>query len=161
MNLWNKILEFWFNILGLPPLASKNGKDVDDLIIYVHWLMVALFVGWLAYFAFALWRFRKSRNPKGDYHGVRSHASNYIELAVVGVEAVLLLGFAIPWWARAVDKLPDEKEAVVVQVVAQQFAWNFRYGGKDGEFGRQDMHYVKDNNLFGVDPNDEKGKDDV
>ena len=31
-------------ILGMPPLASSNGKDVDDLIIYVHWLMLLLFI---------------------------------------------------------------------------------------------------------------------
>jgi cytochrome c oxidase subunit II len=48
-----------------------------------------------------------------------------------------------------------------VQIVAQQFAWNARYPGKDGEFGKQDLRWVADNNLFGVDPNDPKGKDDV
>ena len=36
--------------LGLPLLASEHGKTVDDLIIYVHWLMIVLFVGWLGYF---------------------------------------------------------------------------------------------------------------
>jgi cytochrome c oxidase subunit 2 len=46
-------------------------------------------------------------------------------------------------------------------VVAQQFAWNVRYPGKDGIFGRQDMHLVKSDNVFGVDPNDPNGKDDI
>ncbi|MEI9961844.1 MAG: hypothetical protein WDM76_12155 [Limisphaerales bacterium] len=42
----------WFGdkILGLPPLASTSGQDVDSLIIYVHWLMLALFIGWIIYF---------------------------------------------------------------------------------------------------------------
>ena len=31
-----------------PVLASEHGQSVDNLIIYVHWLMIALFVGWLA-----------------------------------------------------------------------------------------------------------------
>ena len=73
-------------LLGLPPLASQHGEDVDNLIIYVHWLMIILFVGWLAYFAYALFRFHRSRNPKADYFGVRNHASNYIEGAVALVE---------------------------------------------------------------------------
>ena len=81
-------------LLGLPPLASEHGQHVDDLIIYVHWLMIALFVGWLAYFAYVLIRFRRARNPQADYVGVRSHASSYIEGAVALVEGVLLV------WAR-------------------------------------------------------------
>src|SRR6266567_1718228 len=109
------------NLLGLPVLASEHGKNVDSLIIYVHWLMIVLFVGWLAYFAYALLRFRRSRNPKADYVGVKSHASNYIEGAVAVIEGVLLIGVAIPLWARAADKFPKESEATTIQIVGQQF----------------------------------------
>jgi cytochrome c oxidase subunit 2 len=49
----------------------------------------------------------------------------------------------------------------VIQVVAQQYAWNARYAGTDGEFGRQDMKFVQLDNVFGVDPSDPNGKDDV
>ena len=84
MNAWSA------KLLGMPPLASSNGQDVDDLIIYVHWLMLALFIGWIIYFFYAVNRFRSSRNPKADYVGVRNHASSYIEIAVAAVEAVLL-----------------------------------------------------------------------
>src|SRR3954454_12746603 len=114
--------KFFSDLLGLPPLASEHGLYVDDLIIYVHWLMIALFVGWLAYFAYALFRFHRSRNPKADYLGVKSHASSYIEGAVALVEAVLLIGVAVPLWAKSVDKFPAESESTVIQVVAQQFA---------------------------------------
>jgi cytochrome c oxidase subunit 2 len=148
-------------LLGLPPLASEHGKYVDDLIIYVHYLMLALFVGWLAYFAYTLFRFHHTRNPKADYIGVRNHASNYIEVIVALVEAVLLIFVAVPLWAKTVDKFPAEKDSTVIQIVAQQFAWNVRYPGKDGEFGAQDMHFVTSDNPFGVDPKDPKGKDDA
>lgn len=148
-------------LLGLPALASEHGRQVDDLIIYVHWLMIALFVGWLGYFAYALLRFRRSRNPRADYHGVRGHTSSYLEAVVVLVEGVLLIGLAVPYWAKAVDKFPPKSESTEVQIVAQQFAWNLRYPGKDGEFGRQEMRWVSSANVFGVDPNDPKGKDDV
>ena len=148
-------------LLGLPVLASEHGQHVDDLIIYVHWLMIVLFVGWLAYFAYTLFRFHHSRNPKADYFGVKNHASNYIEGAVALVEGILLVGVAIPFWAQAVDKFPTESESTRIQIVAQQFNWNVRYPGKDGIFGKQDMHLVSDQNIFGVDPNDPNGKDDV
>jgi cytochrome c oxidase subunit II len=148
-------------ILGLPVLASEHGQSVDNLIIYVHWLMIVLFVGWLAYFAYALFRFHRSRNPKADYVGVKGHASNYIEGAVALIEGILLIGVAVPLWAKAVDKFPKESDSTVVQVVAQQFNWNFRYAGKDAKFGKQNMNLVAAANIFGVDPNDEAGKDDV
>jgi cytochrome c oxidase subunit 2 len=153
--------EFLSSRLGLPVLASEHGGAVDDLIIYVHLLMIVLFVGWLAYFAYALFRFRRSRNPKADYLGVRNHASNYIEVAVAIVEGVLLLGVAVPLWGKAVGGLPSEGESTVVQVVGQQFNWNVRYPGKDGKFGKQSMDFVNSTNLFGIDPSDENGKDDV
>ncbi|HEV2393844.1 MAG TPA: cytochrome c oxidase subunit II [Verrucomicrobiae bacterium] len=148
-------------LLGLPVLASEHGRQVDDLIIYVHWLMIVLFVGWIAYFAYVLFRFHHSRNPKADYFGVRSHISSWIEGIVALVEGILLVAIAVPFWARAVDKFPKESESTVIQVVAQQFAWNIRYPGKDGIFGKQDMHWVTPDNVFGVDPNDPHGKDDI
>ena len=149
------------NLLGLPVLASEHGKDVDNLIIYVHWLMIALFIGWLSYFAYVLVRFHRSRNPKADYVGVKNHASNYVEGAVALIEGILLIFVAVPLWGKAVDKFPDPKDSTVLQVVAQQFAWNVRYPGKDGEFGKQDMRLVTETNFFGMDPSDPKGKDDA
>ncbi len=160
-NLFASLNHLTVKLMGLPPLASKQGEQVDDLIVYVHWLMIALFVGWLAYFAYALFRFSQKRHPKADYHGVKNHASSYIEVAVALVEAVLLVFVAVPLWATAADKFPAVKDSTVIQIVAQQFAWNVRYPGKDGVFGKQDMHLVTSDNVFGVDPSDPNGKDDV
>ena len=147
-------------LLGLPVLASEHGAQVDNLIIYVHWLMIVLFVGWLSYFAYALFRFHRSRNPRADYVGVKNHASSYIEVAVAIVEGVLLIGVAVPLWAKAVNP-PKAEDSTQVQIVGQQFAWNVRYAGKDGVFGKQQMSFVTADNPFGVDPSDPAGKDDL
>lgn len=157
------LFDIFSKLLHLPVLASENGAAVDRLIIYIHLLMVALFVGWFGYFVFALWRFRASRQRRADHHGVRSHASSYLEVVVAGIEVVILVGVALPLWAKAVDvtKLAPEEDATEIQVVAQQFAWNGRYAGQDGKFGAQSMQLVEDGNLFGVDPADESGTDDV
>jgi len=159
------MIDTFKKLLGMPVLASENGQEVDLLIIYIHWLMIALFIGWLAYFLYCIWRFRASRNPKADHVGARSHASTWLELVVAGVEAVLLIAFAIPMWARAADVTKfsekDRAEATNIQIIAQQFNWNVRYPGKDGKFGKQSMQLVNEQNLFGVDATDEAGKDDV
>ena len=155
--------EAFGKLLGLPVLASDHGANVDQLIIYVHYLMAALFVGWVLYFIYVLLRFNKKANPKADYVGIRTHASNWIEAAVAIVEGVLLLGFAVPMWAKAVDSstfpTPDQ-HPVVIRVIAQQFAWNVFYPGPDGVFGKRDFSLVSVDNPWGIDQNDPNGKDD-
>jgi cytochrome c oxidase subunit II len=147
-------------LLGLPPLASEHGAEVDSLMLYVHWLMAALFIGWLAYFLYVIFRFRQSRHAKANYVGVRSHFSSYVEGAVVVVEGILLLGLSIPIWSKVVDRFPPEQESTVIRVMAQQFLWNVRYPGPDGVFGRQDPRFISSTNIWGVDPDDPFGQDD-
>jgi len=148
--------------LGLPPLATTHGGQIDTLIGWIHIFMLVLFVGWGGFIAYVLVRFRRSRNPVADYAGVRSHRSTYLEIGVAVVEAILLIGFAIPLWAARVDKIPPENEALVVQVTAEQFAWNVRYAGPDGVFGKTDVTLVDlQTNPLGVDRSDPPAKDDV
>lgn len=147
-------------LLGLPPLASEHGRDVDHLILYVHILMGLLFVGWLAYFLYTILRFSSRFNPKASYAGVQGHASTVVELGVVLVEAILLIGFAVPLWAKVADAFPAEANATVIRVIAKQFAWNTRYPGKDGKFGVQEFGRVKSDNPNGYVKDTDDWKDD-
>jgi len=148
-------------ILFLPVLASEHGGDVDHFIIYVHLLMGVLFAGWFGYFLYTIVRFSAKRNPKADHLGVKSHASSYLEVVVALVEIALLVGFAIPLWAKVVDDFPKESESTVIRITAQQFAWNSRFPGKDGVFGKRDIKLVDGSNPMGYDPADPAGKDDI
>lgn len=116
---------------------SMQGGGIDTLNWAIHGLMGLLFVGWVGYFGYVLFRFRRNVNPTADYTGVKSHISTYIEGVVALVEGVLLIGLAIPLWAKAVQKFPEEKDSTVVHVIAQQFLWNVWYPSKDG-FGTLD-----------------------
>jgi len=148
--------------LGLPPLASAHGGQIDNLIGWIHIFMLILFVGWGGFFLYTIVRFRQSRNPVADYKGVTSHRSTYLEVAVAVVEAVLLIGFAIPLWATRVEGLPPENEALVVQVTGEQFAWNIHYPGPDRVFGRTDIKLLDlQSNPLGLDRSDPAAKDDV
>jgi cytochrome c oxidase subunit 2 len=148
--------------LGLPPLASAHGAEIDQMLGIVHWLMVVLFVGWGIFYAYTVIRFRKRKNPQADYGGVKSHASSYLEAGVAIFEAVLIIAFAIPLWAKRVNAFPPEKDAVIVRVVAQQFQWNIHYPGPDGKFGRTDIKLVdEETNPVGLDRSDPDGKDDI
>jgi len=149
------------NLLHLPVEASTHAAEIDHMIVLVHWLMAVLFVGWGAFFVFVLFRFRKSANPKASYAGAKGKISKGTEVAVALIEVILLVGYAIPAWARRVTQPPAESEAVVVHVVGEQFAWNVHYPGPDRKFGRTDIKFVSADNPLGLDRSDPAGKDDV
>lgn len=144
----------------MPILASEHGKDVDYFILLIHWLMAVLFVGWMAYFCYTLFRFRKSANPKADYVGAKGTIANNAEIAVVIIEAILLLAFAIPLWAKAVEKYPKAEDATFMRLTAEQFSWQARYPGKDNKFGAQEMKLITDKNPLGYVEKDPFGADD-
>ncbi len=148
-------------MLGLPINASSHGAEIDMIIVLVHLLMLALFLGWGGFFIFALIRFRKAANPKADYTGVKSHFSSTLEVAVAVIEIILLIGFSIPFWAKQVNALPNRPDTLEVKVVAEQFVWNIHYAGPDKVFGKTDFKFFdKQSNPLGLDPNDPSGKDD-
>ena len=147
--------------LGLPLDASAHGPHIDSMLGLVHWLMLVLFVGWGTFFIYTLIRFRSSKQKTANYAGVKSHLSSYLEVAVAVFEAVLLIGFAVPLWSTVVNAFPSEKDATVVRVVAEQFAWNIHYPGPDGVFGKTDISLVTAENPLGLDRTDPSAKDDI
>jgi len=154
-------LAFINELIGLPPNASEHGYQIDHIIEFSHWFMSTLFVGWSVFFIYVLLRFRKGRHPVADHEGVKSGISTHLEFAVVLIEAVLLVGFAIPLWAKRVNQFPDNKDAILVHAVGQQFSWNFHLPGPDGQFGKRDIALLSNSNALGLDPSDPAGKDDI
>jgi cytochrome c oxidase subunit 2 len=144
-----------------PVQASTHAAEVDQMTVLVHGLMLVLFVGWGLFFIYVLFRFSKRANPKASYTGAKGKISKGLEVAVALIEVVLLVFYAIPAWAKRVKAFPAESEAVVVRVVAEQFAWNIHYPGPDGKFGRTDIALISADNPLGLDRRDEAAKDDI
>src|SRR5438046_10699367 len=107
-------------LIGLPPNASEHGYQIDHIIEFAHWFMFALFIGWSAFFIYVLLRFRRSKHPVADHEGVKSAISTHLEFAVVLIEAVMLIGFAITLWAKRVNSFPVVQAAIVVQDVGHE-----------------------------------------
>ena len=57
--------------------------------------------------------------------------------------------------------MPKPENALVVHMIAEQFAWNFQYAGPDGIFGSRDAKQINSGNSLGLDANDPNGKDDI
>ena len=150
-----------FVLPGLPPEASSQAPGIDQLIALVHVLMAFLFVGWGAYFVTTLLRFRQGAHPRADYRGARGTAVKWVEVGVVAAEVALLVGIALPIWSRVTAAPPAPGAAVTVRVVAEQFAWNIHYPGRDGVFGRTALELISNSNPLGLDRSDPAGRDDI
>ena len=145
----------------MPLQASTHAGEIDQMTILVHWLMLVLFIGWGFFFLFVLFRFRKGANPRASYTGAHGKFAKSTEVGVAVIEIGLLVFYAIPAWATRVKAFPAESQAVVVKVVAEQFAWNVQYPGPDGKFGRTDIKLVSADNPLGLDRSDPNAKDDI
>jgi cytochrome c oxidase subunit 2 len=60
-----------------------------------------------------------------------------------------------------VNAFPADKDATLIRVVAEQFAWNAHYPGADGIFGKTDISLVTAENPLGLDRSDPAAKDDI
>lgn len=146
----------------LPESASAHAHEIDMMIYLLHFLAFALFFGWGTYFIIALVKFNRWSHPKANYHGTHSHASTAIEIGVAIIEAILLIGFSIPFWAKHVNAMPNRSDMIEVHVIAEQFAWNIHYPGKDGKFGTRDVKFIdQQSNPIGLDNSDPAAKDDI
>ena len=147
-------------LLGQPKAASEHAPLIDNMLEFAHWFMLVLFVGWFTFFIIALFKFHKSRSPKASYYGVKTKLSTHIEVSVVMIEAVLLLGFALPIWSTRVNEFPREG-AAVMRAYGQQYAWVFWYPGADGIYGQKKIELISAANQLGVDKTDPASLDDI
>ena len=151
-----KIYGWW-----LPPDVSVHGAKIDQLISVLHWFMALLFIGWGIFFVYCLFRFRARPGHAAQYTPVKALATKYIEGFVLVVEVFLLFGLSTPVWLAYKNNVPDASKALHVRMVAEQFAWNFQYPGKDGKFGKTDISQISGDNPLGIDTEDPAGKDDL
>jgi cytochrome c oxidase subunit II len=149
---------------GLPIAASTYAQDIDFGIKLIHYAMIAIFVLWGIFFTYLLIRYRQrpgvAAEREKEHHGVLS-TSLLPDIIVMVFEIALIIFYAIPVWNNIKTKFPDEAAANRIDIVAEQFAWNVHYPGKDGKFGARKPELIHFSNPLGLDPNDKDGADDI
>lgn len=146
---------------GIPETISTYGSEVDRLNIVLHWFMLALFVFWGGFLVYCLVRFRARPGHKATYEPIHATWSKWLEIGVAVFEAFLLIGLSMPVWASFKKEFPARENATTIRVVAQQFAWNFHYPGRDNTFGKTSPKMVDNSNPVGLDMADPAAKDDI
>jgi cytochrome c oxidase subunit II len=146
---------WWF-----PAPISAHGIAYDDqftitlVVTGVIFFLAQMALGWV------IFRYRDD-GKRASY----SHGNNKLEAIWTSATAVLFIGlvlFGTRIWA-AVHFVSAPADALKIEVSAKQFAWNFRYPGPDGVFGKTDIKLINDagGNAFGIDDKDPASKDDI
>jgi cytochrome c oxidase subunit 2 len=119
----------------IPIQAAEQAERVDSLMWFVVWASVAIFTLVTVVLVYSAWRFRAAPGDESD--GPPVHGNTKLEIVWTLVPTVLLAVMAV--WAYLVlsDNEALAQDRLVVDVTAQQFAWEFAYPG--GEVGSGDL----------------------
>jgi cytochrome c oxidase subunit 2 len=143
----------------LPELVSDRGA-IDSamwwslVVTGIVFIITNLLLAWFTY------RYQAREGEPAVYW----HDNPRLEWTWTLVTAAIMLVFtvnALSLWAQVTGPAPAD--ALVIEVTGQQFAWNVRYPGPDGIFGRTDVKQVDTAafNFIGLDRSDPNAADDL
>jgi len=137
--------------------VASNWGSIDDTIILTFWVTGAVFIAVCLFMAYCVWRFRYQENRRAEYKPENAKLEWALTIfTTLGVIALLAPGLIV--WNKFVT-VPDD--AVDIEVMAQQWFWNYRLPGKDGALGTTDIANISDDNPFGINLDDVNGYDDI
>ena len=153
---------FWYSFAYFEdynlPVASDHGKWTDTLFwITMAVTVIAFTIISVIMFVF-IYQYQYREGQKAKYYP----DNHYLELAWTIIPAVVL-AVLIFTGLRAWNDItgPASKDAEVVELIGQQFAWTARYPGvKDRALGKNNYRLIDDINEFGLDLTDKNSFDD-
>ncbi len=125
-------LPFW---MRLPEGVSSYSGRVDAIFRLILWITGIIFVIVEVLLLFFLFRYRHREGRRAHY----THGNNRVEVIWTIVPAVICVVLALlsrRSWAEIKQQMP--KDAMQIEILAEQFAWNIRYPGPDGKFETAD-----------------------
>ena len=146
----------WF-----PPIASDHGAGIDRMLRYLLVSVGLVYVVGSAVLGYFVW---KSARRVTVTARLVSKASERrwslmpaVAIMLVAEGGVFALG--LPVLGRYYSVPPED--TLTVELTAEQFAWNIRYTGVDGKFGRVTPRLFTLNNPIGLDAQDAASRDDI
>ncbi len=159
------ILSVWMFVSGkwwFPASISEHGPSYDRqflitiIVVGISFAAAQIGLGWVVF---------KFRDNADKQRATYSHGNNRLEVVWTVVTAIIFISLAVMgqrvWASLQLTKIPPG--AYTIEVVAQQFSWNFHYPGKDNVFGKTDPNLIDDSalNYVGLDDTDPNAKDDA
>jgi cytochrome c oxidase subunit 2 len=126
-----------------PEDISTNGHLIDYLFMYItSWNIFYFFFVVVGLVGFS-YLYHHKRHPKAEYtHGYRK--KQIMATTFIGVAVFLTIDCAITLQStnhmiNSFWNYPKaDEDHIKIEVLAQQWMWNFRYPGKDGVFNTED-----------------------
>ena len=156
------LLFFWYSFAHFKkytlPVASEHGKITDDLFwITMGICVVAFTIIFIAMFWFT-YKYQYQEGRKAEFVA-DNHKLEILWTLVPAVVMALLIFKGLRVWNDITG--PASKDAVVIELVGQQWTWTARYPGpKDEELGKIDFRLIDPTNEFGLDLSDKNSFDD-
>lgn len=151
------IKKWWF-----PTSISDHAPALDRQFMLTIIVVGIAFTVAQVGLGYMVWKYRDIGNRS---RGLYTHGSSRLEVIWTMVTAVIFISLAVMgqsvWASLHFNQAPAG--AYRVEVVAQQFQWNFHYAGTDGVFGRTNPRLIDDSslNFIGLDEADPNAKDDA
>lgn len=151
----------WLTPWTLTPLAS-NWREIDFMLGLTLAVTGLFFVAINLFLAYTVWRFRHRPGVAPAPLVVEDHAHNQrLERGLVGATTLGIVALLAPGLSTYAHYVQAPADAMVLEVVGQQWQWHFRFAGPGGRLGASDVRFVSPGNPLGLNPTDPAGQDNV
>lgn len=134
----------FFDRYAPPEVISSYGNDVEWLFRYTSWAAFIYFLVLAFALAFFSWKYREREGHKAFYtHGYNKGEKGVtltLDVLFFLTLDIVLVFFTFVHAKGFIWNYPktNDPNVVKVMVMPQQWVWNFRYAGTDGEFNTAD-----------------------
>jgi len=145
----------------MPPSAARHASELDWLIVRAMIDVGVAFLLAQVLLAGFVWKFQANSMPK-HWSGA-ARAAVIVSVVFISLELFSAATLGRRAWG-SMFSTTSSADAVKAQVMGQQFAYYFRYPGRDGQFGPVHIDKIDPSigNYFGLDTkNDVASRDDV
>ncbi|MBD0368011.1 MAG: cytochrome c oxidase subunit II, partial [Flavisolibacter sp.] len=140
--------------------ASDHGERIDTMlwitiiITGIVFIITQVLLFWFSY------RYQEREERRAFYYP-HNNRLEVIWTVIPAISLTILVGFGLYYWFQITGEAP--KNAQVIEVTGKQFAWEFRYPGKDGVLGRRYYKEVDEaaGNPLGQIWSDKANQDDI
>lgn len=148
-----------------PVDASQSGHLIDELFWLTFWLTSVTFLIVIVLLTIFIVYYRARPGHKAYYTQGDSRTALLLTLTLA---LIVFFGIDVNLayhdhhaFQELLERLPEDNDALKIDVMAEAFAWNIRYPGEDGVFGRLDPEQMSYLNPFGLDESDPASADDI
>lgn len=141
--------------------VTEHGKDIDRMFIITLAITTAVLV--LTHIVLLSFTYiYRARAKRKAYYYPHNDAIERLWTIVPAIVLTVLVLFGFFTW-RSITNIPEElqKEAIQIEVLAEQFKWSIRYPGVDGQIGKRNYKLTTPSNPYGIDFNDKAAWDDL